>query len=124
MIRVRLTCLGGEFQKLNVSGHVAKNTGMSLVCNSVSVLTQTFEESVIRLVDKEAFEVINESGRSELIRNSKGLNAEHSHTLDSLLRSYIIGIQRIRSSFPEEIRFELMENEIVHIREKGVDHGT
>ena len=124
MISIQLEFQDNEFQELRVEGHGSQDSAQPLACNSVSVLTQTFEESTLRLVDPGAFEVVNEAGRSRIYRNTTLLESEQNEILDPLVRSYLIGIKMIRERFPEEICLELRERSPEGLEKQGERHGT
>jgi len=124
MISVQVEFLNDQFRQLRVEGHQIRDTQLPLVCNSVSILTQTFEESVLRLVDQKAFLVENETGKSRLVRNSKELNTEQMNILEPLVKSYLIGMKMIRESFPGEVSLSLKTTDGTDIKEKGASHGT
>ena len=113
MIKIAIGFQENRFYELSVHGHASGGSGKSLTCNSVSILTQNFEESLLQLVDRNAFRIENTSGKSEILRNGNYLGAEQDLILDCLVKSYVIGIRRVQLSFPKEVVLDLRDTKIV-----------
>lgn len=113
MINILIGFQSSRFTELTVCGHGSDPSGVSLACNSVSILTQTFEESVLQLVNKEAFDVFNSSGKSKILRNGNIIGTEQNLILDCLVKSYVIGIRRVQLSFPDEIVLSLGDRPVI-----------
>ncbi len=109
MISVALEFDGELFTTLQVDGHESSGREDALVCNSVSVLTQTFEESVLRLVSQEGFSVENSKGRSRMVRVSSALKPKECEVLDPLVRNYLVGIKMVKDRFQGQISLKLQE---------------
>jgi|SaaInl4_135m_RNA_FD_contig_31_809202_length_820_multi_4_in_0_out_0_2 uncharacterized protein YsxB (DUF464 family) len=109
MISVALEFKGELFTALEVDGHASSGQEDALVCNSVSVLTQTFEESVLRLVSEDGFTVENSKGKSRMRRVSKALRRKECDILDPLVRNYLVGIKMVKEQFHGQITLELQK---------------
>jgi uncharacterized protein YsxB (DUF464 family) len=110
MIKIRL-----DFKKerlyLKAQGHAKKNTGQdenkkefNLVCAACSALIKTFELSVTLLCRREPVQREEKSGFLKVIWEE--LAEKRMHTLLVLIRSFQIGLESIKKSYPESIHIE------------------
>ena len=98
---------------LRVEGHqLYRSTGQSfgLICNSVSVTVQNFQEALVNLVSATDFKLHNVKGMSLVGRkNMSRMDEEKEKILDILVKVSLIGFKRLEKQYPEYINIHLVE---------------
>lgn len=113
MILVNLRFSDQLFEELRVEGHQESEIWQepkALICTATSMLVQNFQESLLQLVDKSGFEIHNESGYSLARRKSSFQpDIRRENILDTVVKVSLIGLKRLESQYPEQIRVNLEE---------------
>jgi len=107
MILVQVTLEQGILSRLLVSGHAPKESH-SLLCNSVSCLTQTLIQSCISLIGK-GIKQQSSYGKALLEIDVRELNDSDVLRLDTLGKSYLLGLQGISKQEPGHLDIHLVE---------------
>ena len=113
MIHIHFEFTNQSLDILQVEGHqLSRDAGQSfgVVCNSVSVTVQNFQEAVLKLVSDTEFEFRNNKGLCSVRRiNIRRLDEEKENILDILVKVSLIGFKRLEKHYPEYISVNLTE---------------
>lgn len=114
MIKLRLSLNPHSIPlRLEVSGHEKRQDHDFAACNAVSALLQTYWQSIVSLVNKDAVTVHDDGQIFMLIRNSRvRLGDRESFIWSVLTRSFLIGIQGVqKTSEAVTLKVENLEKE-------------
>ena len=113
MINIHFEFTNQSLDILRVEGHqLNRDAGESfgVVCNSVSVTAQNFQEAVLKLVSDTEFECRNDKGLCLVTRrNIRRLEVEKENILDILVKVSLIGFKRLEKHHPEHVSVNLRE---------------
>ena len=113
MINIHFEFTDQSLDILRVEGHqLSRDVGQSfgVVCNSVSVTVQNFQEAVLKLVSDSEFEFRNDKGLCSVTRrNVRRLEEEKENILDILVKVSLIGFKRLEKHHPEHVSVNLRE---------------
>ena len=114
MIEVHFEFENRSLRSLRVQGH-QENHGddrtFGLICNSVSVTVQNFQDSLVNLVSSDDFEFQNRKGLCWVRRvKSFRLSKEKENILEILVKVSLIGLKRLQKHHPEHLKIHLLEN--------------
>ncbi|MCO4781943.1 MAG: ribosomal-processing cysteine protease Prp [Candidatus Cloacimonetes bacterium] len=105
MIQVLLELNDNQFESLKISGHQKTTQDLALVCNSVSILGQNFVESLLVLTPNSKYLVNSQSGLLEIKTQSR--NKGDQLISDTLVKSFLIGIEKIKRTYIDEVQLNL-----------------
>jgi uncharacterized protein YsxB (DUF464 family) len=105
MILVLLELKDNQFQSLKISGHQKPTQDLALVCNSVSILGQNFVESLLVLTPDSKYLVNSQSGLLEV--KIKSRNESYNVISDTLVKSFLIGIEKIKRTYKDEVQLKI-----------------
>ncbi|MEE2923680.1 MAG: ribosomal-processing cysteine protease Prp [bacterium] len=113
MINIHFEFTNQSLDVLRVEGHqLSHDAGQSfgVVCNSVSVTVQNFQEAVLKLVGNTEFEFRNDKGLCSVTRrNVHRLEDKKENILDILVKVSLIGFKRLEKHHPEHISVNIRE---------------
>jgi len=107
MIRVLLRTQKDRLE-IEVKGHqIKENAKDSLACNSMSILTQNLQESLIRLVSENHYSLESTNGLARVVRDEKLTSEEMKKREELLVQSFLIGTSQVVKLHPSHLSVEV-----------------